>query len=74
MLAHFIWLILRDMFRYYGRRILHMLDGHADFERMLNKCLPSKSLSPTLTIIENLRSKVSELFDIYLQYDLFYPC
>ena len=47
------------LFRYYGRRILHMLDGHADFERMLHKNLPSKSLNPTMTIIENLRNKVS---------------
>ena len=38
-----------------------MLDGHADFERMLNKNLPSKSLNPTMTIIENLRSKVSRV-------------
>ena len=41
--------------------MLLMLDGHADFERMLNKNLPSKSLNPTMTIIENLRSKVSRV-------------
>ncbi|XP_028409704.1 TOG array regulator of axonemal microtubules protein 1-like isoform X3 [Dendronephthya gigantea] len=43
--------------RYYGRYILHMLDGHADFDKMLKKYLPSKSLEPTLSIINNLRSK-----------------
>lgn len=35
-----------------------MLDGHNDFERMLNKYLPAKSLNPTMTIIENMRIKV----------------
>lgn len=43
--------------RYYGRRILLMLDSHVEFERMLNKYLPEKSLKPTMTIVENLRTK-----------------
>ena len=51
---------LLHILRYYGRRILHTLNGHGDLERMLSKYLPSKDLNPTLTILENLRSKVSE--------------
>ncbi|XP_059143119.1 TOG array regulator of axonemal microtubules protein 1-like isoform X2 [Physella acuta] len=43
--------------RYYGRKILHMLMAHQDFERMLPKYLPANTLRNVQEVVENLKQR-----------------
>ncbi|KAI8785321.1 TOG array regulator of axonemal microtubules protein 1 [Biomphalaria glabrata] len=43
--------------RYYGRKILHMLMSHPEFEKMLSKHLPGNLLRNVQDVVDNLKQK-----------------
>lgn len=44
--------------RYFGRRILLSLSSHPDFDKILEKCIPSKDVMTVRDIVFTLRAKV----------------
>lgn len=47
--------------RYYGRKMLFLMMDHPNFEKMLEKYIPSKDLPYIKESVKNLRQKVCEL-------------
>ena len=45
--------------RYYGRKILHIVYDHSEFEKLVSKHVPSNLQKNVRDTVENLRTKVS---------------
>lgn len=50
--------------RYYGRKILHIVYDHPEFEKLVSKHVPSSLQKNVRDTVENLRTKVSNRYTI----------
>lgn len=48
-----------SIFRYYGRKILHIMYDHPEFDKNVTKYVPSNLQKNVRDTVENLRTKVT---------------
>ncbi len=57
--------------RYYGRKILHIVYDHPEFDKLVSKHVPSNLLKDVRDTVENLRTKVGSNYFVLSRNILF---